>query len=432
MSILNDQALEVLRKSGEWISEFQDAYLKTGIYNIDGFRSQIDLFSRIRTSDPITLISNKNLYSGNEHVWHKKEVGGGAVSFNLNEVSMNLSVGTADGDVAIRQSRPNTYNPGNSQLAGFTGVFGANPTVNNVRRVGSFDDENGYFLEQYGFDINFVIRSSVSGAVVDTRIPQSQWNIDTYPELDLSKVQIVAFLSQCPVGLLVLSIANSNGTFRRCHAVLTSNTSSVPYLNLSTLPARLENRNIGETANGTTLKESCVSVISEGGEIRTGFNFSIHSGLRNITTITPILAIRLKSTFNTRKNRVLVQVISGDLFARDAVVLFKLNRVSEPSSVTGGTWTSVNTASGSEYNLGLTAFSGSHILLLSHSTVAASSTGVVARPGSVPISSGQINEHAFISQNVDSDNSDMFVVTAESVDGTAVDVSVTFNFSEYH
>lgn len=416
------------------VNTLKKTALDVSIRDVAGFAGQIDAFGRLRISAPIELLGNKNIYSGNEHIWHKKEVGTGVVSYLSNESAMSIAVGTADADRAVRQTRPNLYIPGKSQLINLTGLFGATPTVNNVRRVGLFDDGNGVFLEINGNDVYFVVRSDVSGSIVEDKIEQANWNIDTYPDLDLTKVQILSINFQwLGVGRVDFLFANPDGTYRLCHRFEHANTTTTVYMREPTLPVRYENLNIGTTANGTVLKEICSNVSSEGGEVRTGFNFTAGGGSRTIVAgpPQPVFAIRLKNTFNGRENRVLFQSNGGQLFSREANVLFQLHRVSEPASITG-TWVDVDQRSASEYSSDITAYTGSEETVVTSSFITASSLGSNVTSSASPVSPGEINEHSFISQNVDSTSSDMFVITALSTDGGTTDVAVGVNFIEFH
>lgn len=429
MAIMNDQAGEIIRKSGEWIDETRDSYIKVNIADA----GLIDAFGRLRVSSPIELLGNKNIYSGNEHIWHKKEVGTGSVTYLSQESAMSIAVGTASGDRAVRQSRPNLYIPGKSQLINMTGVFVDTYTENNVRRIGLFDDENGVFLEINGNDVYFVIRSDTTGVIIEDKVIQADWNKDTYPDLDLTKCQILSFSFQwLGVGKLDCFFVNPDGTYRKCHTFEHANTTTQVYMREPTLPIRYENINIGTTANGTVLKEICSNVSSEGGEVRTGFNFTSGGGARPIVAgpPQPVFAIRLKSTFNGKENRILFQVVSGELFTSAANTLFQLRRVSEPTSITG-TWSDVDQRSGSEFSSDITAYTGDEETIVASSFLTASSLGSKVQSAAAPVGAGQVNEHSFISQNVDSTNSDMFVVTALSTDGDNTDVAVGFNHIEF-
>ena len=49
---------------------------------------------------------------------------------------------------------------------------------NTHHRWGMFDDEQGFFFEQSGSDINIVKRSSATGQTLETKVSQSDWSVD--------------------------------------------------------------------------------------------------------------------------------------------------------------------------------------------------------------------------------------------------------------
>jgi hypothetical protein len=164
-----------------------------------GDTTSVDAFGRYRVSEPFTLFDSKQLYDSQELFWATKNVNGATISHSSSRASTTMTVTTSSGSRSIRQTRRrNFYQPGKSLLCLMTfGMDGCQDGV--VKRIGYFDDTNGVFLEHSGTNVNFVIRSSVSGEVVENRVSQSNWNGDsldgTGPSgftLDLTKVQIFA------------------------------------------------------------------------------------------------------------------------------------------------------------------------------------------------------------------------------------------------
>ena len=188
-----------------------------------------DAFGRLRVSQPLTLFDSTFRYADND-LWAEDTTGTASSTFNSNAGLVELDVGSASGDEIIRETtKVFAYQPGKSLLIMNTFVFDA-PKTNLRQRIGYFGTDNGIYLEQDGTDVNIVERSFVTGSVTETRIAQSNWNIDTMDgtglsslTLDLTKAQILWMdlewlgLGSVRVGFVV------NGQFVCCHIFHHSN-----------------------------------------------------------------------------------------------------------------------------------------------------------------------------------------------------------------
>ena len=138
-----------------------------------------DAFGRVRVSNPYTLFQVSHNTGLRHHVITSRTVDDGSYTWNRNESSVDMDVSTGNGSQVTRQARPYIiYQPGKSLLIMCTGVLnaGSNDVVSKSE-IGLFDDYNGiYFSHKNGVFIN--LRSYVTGSVVNTSIPQSEWNLD--------------------------------------------------------------------------------------------------------------------------------------------------------------------------------------------------------------------------------------------------------------
>ena len=132
----------------------------------------VDPLHRQRVAEPTTIFESQHSYNDSPVLWDTVLVGAGASTHLPNEAAVELSVGTASGDRGIRSTRV-----GKGYRSVFTGVLGP-PVAGRVTRMGPFDANDGFFLEQTGSGPQIVRRSSVSGSVVETRVPQADWNGD--------------------------------------------------------------------------------------------------------------------------------------------------------------------------------------------------------------------------------------------------------------
>lgn len=268
---------------------------------------QVDAFYRLRMSSPMTLFDHKNLYNAGTLKWANKSVGGGAVNYIANQAAVGLSVGTASGDRAVRQTRKRfNYQPGKSQLIVLTGVFGTGQ-ANTSQRIGYFDDNNGLYFELAGTTLQVVVRSSTSGSPINTAITQSNWNLDkldgTGPSgvtIDVTKAQIFVIDFQwLGVGRIRFGFAVDGKTIY-CHQILNANVISTVYMSVPNLPVRYEIINTAAAAAAMTLTQICSTVISEGGHNPDGYAFSVDRGITTTgtigTTLTPVLSMRLNSS----------------------------------------------------------------------------------------------------------------------------------------
>lgn len=336
-----------------------------------------DAFGRLRVSNPHTLFDSSLRYGDNTDKWSESETdnsGNSGSAHNANQGLMDITLGTSSGDEIIRETkRVFSYQPGKSLLV--LNTFVMNEGKTNLRqRVGYFGAENGVFLELDGTDLYIVKRSKVTGSVVDTKIAQANWNIDTMDgdadtanpsgyTLSIDKAQIFwsdfewLGVGSVRVGFVV------NGQFIPVHAFHHANTSDASYDGLSTyittatLPCRYEITNTGATGSASTLKQICSSVMSEGGYNNTSISRSVSTAItgKNIsnTADTPLISIRLRSG---RTDGVVVPMFADLYGLQQAAFQYKV--FTNVTSLTGASFVSAGSDSNIEYDLSATALTG--------------------------------------------------------------------------
>ena len=326
-----------------------------------------DMFGRTKVSDPFTVFDSQHRYKDSGD-FSDETSGTATVSHLTNESTALLSIGTASGDKITRESRRVfPYQPGKSLQVMQTFVFSA-PKAGLRQRAGYFSRQNGVYLEQDGLDKYIVIRSFVTGEIVNTRVPQSQWNVDrldgTGPTdlvLDLTKAQI--FITEYEwlgagsirVGFMI------DGVFVTAHQFNHSNLISTVYITTATLPVRYEIENTANTASASAMRQICVSVLSNGGYQRLTEDWTAaRTSTVNISTdFYPIVAIRLASG---RTDAVIVPTGISVLPVAQGNYQYALIR--NPSAVTGGTWVNHTPSTGNvDYNISATAMTGGTIVL---------------------------------------------------------------------
>jgi len=331
----------------------------------------LDAFGRLRVSNPFTLFDSSHRYKDN-NLWNTSTASGGTAVFDANQGLVTLNVTTTSNSKVYRETtKVFSYQPGKSLLVMTTFVL--NPAKTNLRqRVGYYGADNGLYLELAGTVLSFVERSSVSGALVETKVAQSAWNYDkmdgTGPSgmtLDITKAQILWMdIEWLGLGTVRLGFV-IDGKFILCHQFHHANLITATYITTASLPLRYEVENTGTTASNSTLDQICSTVISEGGYQLSGLQQGIGVPITTPThlslsgTYYPIISLRLKASPNYLDAVVILTAISIMGITNNANYNW---RVVATGTTTGGTWVSAGTDSAVEYNLTGTSFTGGRIL----------------------------------------------------------------------
>ena len=325
-----------------------------------------DMFSRLKISQPYTIFDSQHRYKSSGD-YSDAISGTASVTHNANQSTELLNVGTALGDKVTRESkRVFPYQPGKSLQVMQTFVFA--PAKTNLRqRAGYFSRQNGFYLELSGSDLFFVKRSYTTGELVETKIPQSEWNIDTLDGtgasdlvLDISKGQILfSEYEWLGVGSVRLGFV-INGYSIIAHQFDHANLLDSTYITTATLPIRYEIENLGTTASVSSMKQICATVISNGGYDRRTEDWTIARStsvaLPN-NTYYPIASIRLALG---REDSVILPSSVSILPTSAGNYEWAVIR---NATITAGTWVAHIESSGNvEYNISATSMSGGTVV----------------------------------------------------------------------
>ena len=329
-----------------------------------------DAFGRQRVSEPFTLFDSSHRFDDND-LWSTETSTGGTAVFNGNQGLIDLTVTAASGSSVLRETiKVFSYQPGKSLLVLNTFVMSA-PKAALTQRVGYYGDENGFYLEQANSDIAFVRRSVVTGSLVETPVPQSDWNGDkldgTGPSkitLDLTKAQIYWMdLEWLGVGSVRMGFV-INGQFIVCHTFNHANIITSTYITTASLPLRYELFNDADTTGTSTLKQICSTVISEGGYELRGKQQSIGTSITAprlfavAGTYYPIVGIRLKTT----RLDAIVIATAVSLLGLGNGKNYQWRILNGNVSISGGSWLPAGGDSAVEYNITGTSATGGRIL----------------------------------------------------------------------
>jgi hypothetical protein len=422
--------------------------IQTGTYvTINPDTTSQDAFGRQRVAEPFTLGDYKHIYGLNVDFIDSVSGAGSSVSFQANQACARISTGIESTAYSIHQTRAyHHYQPGKSQLIFSSFNFYA-PQQNATKRTGYFDDRDGIYFEQVGLSTsnginpgigthNWVIRTYTSGIATETRIPQSQWNKDKCDgtgvsgfNLDITKTQLAFIDFQwLGVGRVRCGFAH-DGKLIVAHEFLHSNNLDKVYISNPNLPVRCEVRNTG-VGVGASMDQICSTVASEGGYSESGIDFS-HTMVTTRTTPTPagtefpLMAFRLKNSFNTLPNRVSVRLNNISLYAETNSIVFKIVRLPGNSYIglttlgQGTVWTSEGTNSAVEYCLNATVYDDGDEFVSGFVPSGASQNSL----SPVSLSGVTGAKKNVIRQNIDSTDSEIYAIIVRTITTTGNSVA---------
>ena len=305
-----------------------------------------DAFSRLRVSNPYTLMEFNSILDPNPLYINTVLTSGGTVSHSSDSYVRMIVPAVVNARV-IRQTHEYVlYQPGKSKLVLMTGVLSVDPSATAITaRIGSFDDEMGVFIQKDASGMSVILRK---GSLDVNKAIQSAWNVNTLPGVNFSNAQIFLFdFEWLGVGIVRCGLV-INGEIVYYHVFNRNNTLQEPYIPMAKLPMRYEIRSDG---SANEMRMICGTVISEGGVTLLGKEFT--KGLfTNASSINiratdgyiPIMALRLRST--SRYNRATIKIKAIDLFQTDANKYGSWQLLLNPTNIVG-TWADVDVSNGS-------------------------------------------------------------------------------------
>ena len=274
------------------------------------FNQNLDAFARLRVSNPQTIFDSKQIADNQPLFWDDQQVSGAGTTstYNTNQASTTLAVGASTAGKRVRQTYAYfNYQTGKSQLIIMTGILGA-PATGITRRLGQFNDNNGFFFISSPTAVGVGIRTYTSGSPVDNVVTQANWNLDKLDgtgasglTLDPTKVQVFFFDYQW-LGVGAVRFGFSiNGEPVYVHQFNHANIDALVYTSTPNLPLRYEIENSG-AGGAASLLHICASVITEGGRQESGVVQGLNRENTTLTTLNdadvyPLIGVRLKSSY---------------------------------------------------------------------------------------------------------------------------------------
>lgn len=251
-----------------------------------------------------------------------QETNGASIDHESVAGTMVFTNPTTNGSLASRTSH--FYHPhrtGGGTLLDMAVAVGDTGKAGVRRRWGLFDDYNGLFWQLDGEILSVVIRSSVSGSVVDTVIEQNDFAEDRLDgtdslgfSLDVSKGNLYWIDFVADVGRVRFGVYEPNGSRVIAHDFENLNSlTTIPFMQSGTLPIRIEQENTSTSGSVSQMRWTSAAVKrTETSSIFGLRQFSVSNGVNSVTVsdslLTPIISGRPKTTFNSVINRGLIRL----------------------------------------------------------------------------------------------------------------------------
>jgi len=345
---------------GQLIGTVGDALKTTAEFTDQSIQ---DAFGRLRVSLPTIKFDTYFVENERTLTMTKKEATGGTVVRNATRKEMELNVTTSNTSRAAYQSKEYIhYIPGQSTAMEISARFDSG-TSGCVQRSGFFDDNNGIFFELDGTSLYTVLRSNISGSVVDTRVLQSAWSLDKMDgtglsglTLDITKYQIFyidyQWLGAGRVRFGLNIGGKANIVDERYHANLVTSA----YMQSGSLPLRCEIVNKAVISSTKTLRWLCGSVYNEGSLDTAVSQHSVNRGINEVNVnsgaFTPLISLRLKAA----NNRATIVPLDINLLSTSNTDIFW--ELALNSALTAPSWVTAV----AEYSISSTASTGGEVI----------------------------------------------------------------------
>lgn len=272
----------------------------------------VDAYRKLRVSNQFGILNSSMQNSINNEEWETITSGVGSFTYLPVESAGNLSIGTASGDRALRETiKTFQYEAGTGMDVLMTGVLG-NTQTGTSSRIGIYDDENGVFFEVKDGAFGIVLRRTLSiGVTEDIRIEQANFNGDKLDGtgesgyvIDITKSQLFNIdYAWLGVGRVRVSLWTGN-CFCVVHEFKYNNLLTTPYMGKGDLPLRYEIINTAAVLSTSTMKQICAAIFIEGGLNPDGYTraaitpANTEYDLANNTDFFSLVTVRVKAGFN--------------------------------------------------------------------------------------------------------------------------------------
>lgn len=338
----------------------------------------LDAFGRLRVSSMSTLFAYHPGPTDSPLYFDNYTSGTGTNSYTAG-ASVLSTGGSASGARSMRQTKVYwRYHPGKSLLCRFAIVLngGGTPAGAAVARKGYFDDNNGAF---FGRDVGgyFVAyRTNVSGTPVDIKVYQANWNVDSCSSSGLNPSGVTVDFTR--INLMGIDFLAAGSGRIRFHIYLEGRQQIVhefvlgllpgAYIGSLDLPLTAEVYNAGGSGASISMADYSMSLHLEdgsdsgdGGYVTScGTKGAVSASLPNSATLTPIMTVRVRDTFNGTTYRGHIHPTELDMLAFTNDVYWEIRW---NCTLTGASFALVDSvSSGIELDLSATAATGGTLI----------------------------------------------------------------------
>jgi len=318
--------------------------IEQGYYNPVPVEMDVqDSFNRLKVAPPHLLFDSSFQYSLQSKVFIQDALIGATITHDSVRAAARLSCSATPNSRARFRSRNYfPYSPAFTNTV--TASFNMQGSVTGItKRIGMYDENNGYMLEAHNGIVRVGIRSSIAGST--NYVNQSDWSVDKMDgsgisgiSLDISKQQILVIQYQWLGSGQVTFSFSINGQTYPFHKFNHANILSGLYSKTGTLPVQAEILNTSGVAS--YMEFTCCSVVSNGATAQHGHLHSISSGVtpKNMPTTGvsyPIISLRKQSGFTD----IPVQILDMNAFStsQDDFII----QIIHKPTLTGAVWTNV-------------------------------------------------------------------------------------------
>jgi hypothetical protein len=181
------------------------------------------------------------------------------------------------------------------------------------------------------------------------------------------------------------------------------------------------------------MDQICSTVVSEGGYVEAGTDWAVTSPtLKTVISgaTLPIIAIRLKTTFKTYSNRMIVRMGNLNMFSDGESIKWRLLKLPDSSYLDDTTWTDVDADSGVQYNVDATTWTDGDEM--DNGWVGASTQGSQKAGGAPASNMPSSAKKNYIVQNYDSTDSEIYLIVATNLGTQSTKVGAAVQWREIY
>ena len=273
-------------------------------------------FGELETVEPTPVVQADFIYNVNADMVDSTVTGSGTVTQADSMVVLQTTAATSS-SAMVETKRFLKYRPGQGCHVRGTALF-TTGVANSEQLFGAGDDVDGLFFGFNGTSFGIMTRNNS----VDTWVAQADWNGDvmdgtggssnpTGQNLDPTKGNVYQINFQwLGFGLIEFAIEDANtGRFVPVHSIAYANANTVPSLRNPSFPILWSVENTTNNTNITLKGASCVGEVEGKIEYLGPTNAIGNTKTGVTTTLTNILTIQNKSTYQSITNRTPVNLL---------------------------------------------------------------------------------------------------------------------------